>query len=172
VRAEWPVASPVGTPKLSAMRLELTHRGAYAIRAVLTLARAFGGPVIPARAIAQDMDIPGRFLPQVLADLARSGLVEARLGRAGGYRLTRPPERISVLEIIEAVEGDARRQTCVLTGQHCGSALRTCDVHEVFDRAQVAILTRLADTTVADILGHAALEPLILARDEELAAVS
>jgi Rrf2 family protein len=137
------------------MRLGLTHRGAYAVRAVLTLARSHGGGVVPARAIAREMDIPVRFLPQVLADLARAGLVEARLGRAGGYRLTRDPGRVSLLEVIEAVEGDARRQTCVLTGRRCGASPEPCEVHEIFSRAQVAILSRLSDTTVADILAQA-----------------
>ena len=141
------------------MRLELTHRGAYAIRAVLTLARGYGGRVVPARAIARDMDIPVRFLPQVLADLTRAGLVEARLGRSGGYRLTRDPAHISLLDVIEAVEGDARRQTCVLTGRRCGTVAESCSVHEVFFRAQLAILTRLAGTTVADILAHASFTP-------------
>jgi Rrf2 family protein len=141
------------------MRLELTHRGAYAIRAVLTLAREHGGGVVPARAIAREMDIPVRFLPQVLGDLARAGLVEARLGRAGGYRLTRDPHRVSLLEVIEAVEGDARRQTCVLTGRHCGESPEACDVHDIFSDAQVAILTRLADTSVADIVHLPVLEP-------------
>jgi Rrf2 family protein len=137
------------------MRLELTHRGAYAIRAVLTLARQRDDGVVPARAIAREMDIPVRFLPQVLADLTRAGLVEARLGRSGGYRLTRDPARICLLEVIEAAEGDARRQTCVLSGRPCGSSAEPCSVHEVFTHAQMAILTRLADTTVGDILAHA-----------------
>jgi Rrf2 family protein len=149
------------------MRLELTHRGAYAIRAVLTLARRCDEGVVPARAIARGMDIPVRFLPQVLADLTRAGLVEARLGRSGGYRLSRDPSRICLLEVIEAAEGDARRQTCVLTGEPCGASPTACGVHEVFSHAQLAILTRLADTTVADILTHASFtdQPV----DEELA---
>jgi Rrf2 family protein len=131
--------------------LELTHRGAYAIRAVLTLAREDGDHVVPARTIAKRMDIPVRFLPQVLGDLSRAGLVEARLGRAGGYRLARDPSLISVLDVIEAAEGDARRQTCVLTGMHCGEET-PCDVHIVFAEAQVAILERLSRSTVADVL--------------------
>ena len=76
--------------KLGGVRLELTHRGSYAIRAVLTLARAEKDEVVPARRIAKEMDIPVRFLPQVLGDLSRAGIVEARLGRAGGYRLSKP----------------------------------------------------------------------------------
>jgi Rrf2 family protein len=138
--------------------LELTHRGAYAIRAVLTLAREDGDGVVPARTIAQQMDIPVRFLPQVLGDLSRAGIVEARLGRAGGYRLSRPSSRISILEVIEATEGDTRRQTCVLTGERCGQSTLPCDVHAVFSDAQVAMLARLAATTVADVLSSSAHE--------------
>ncbi len=139
----------------------MTHRGAYAIRAVLTLAREDGGAVVPARTIAQRMEIPVRFLPQVLGDLSRAGIVEARLGRAGGYRLAKTPATISVLDIIEATEGDTRRQTCVLTGLRCGESKVPCDVHVVFSEAQVAILTRLAETTVADVLETSAMESLV-----------
>jgi Rrf2 family transcriptional regulator, iron-sulfur cluster assembly transcription factor len=138
--------------------LELTHRGAYAIRAVVTLAREGSDHVLAARHIARQMDIPVRFLPQVLGDLGRAGIVEARLGRAGGYRLARDAAHISLLDIIEATahgEAPSSPQTCVLTGQRCGEASPPCDVHQVFSDAQVAILTRLAETTVADVLADA-----------------
>jgi Rrf2 family protein len=140
--------------------LDLTHRAAYAIRAVLALAREDGVEVVAARTIAEREDIPGRFLPQVLGDLSRAGIVEARLGRAGGYRLIKDPGLISILDVIEAVEGDARRQTCVLTGGLCGEPGLLCDVHAVFAEAQVAILTRLAEETVADVLATAALHDI------------
>ena len=133
------------------MRLELTHRGSYAIRAVLTLARADKGDVVPARQIAKEMDIPVRFLPQVLGDLSRAGIVEARLGRAGGYQLSKPASEISLLDIVEASEGDARRQTCVLTGKPCGGA-DPCEVHDMFFEAQEAILQRLDGVSVAEVV--------------------
>lgn len=150
-RACW-----VGHVTLPHVRLELTRRGSYAIRAVLTLSRAERDDVVPARRIAHEMHIPERFLPQVLGDLNRAGIVEARLGRAGGYRLARAARSISLLDIIEASEGDTRRQSCVLTGQPCGEATQPCDVHEMFCAAQEAILERLASTSIADILedGH------------------
>ena len=144
--------------KLTLVKLDLTHRAAYAIRAVLALTREDGVEVVAARTIAEREDIPGRFLPQVLGDLSRAGIVEARLGRAGGYRLIKDPGLISVLDVIEAVEGDARRQTCVLTGGPCGESSALCDVHTVFAEAQVAILTRLAEATVADVLVTSALD--------------
>ena len=130
----------------------MTHRGSYAIRAVLALARADGADVVPARTIAREMDIPVRFLPQVLGDLNRAGIVEARLGRAGGYRLSKSAAEVSLLDIIEASEGDARRQTCVLTGQPCGSSPDPCDVHPMFFDAQEAILARLAETSVEAVV--------------------
>jgi Rrf2 family protein len=132
--------------------LELTHRGSYAIRAVLALARAGEAEVVPARRIAKDMDIPVRFLPQVLGDLSRAGIVEARLGRAGGYRLSKAAADISLLDVIEAAEGDTRRQTCVLTGKPCGKGVDPCDVHDMFFHAEEAILDRLAATSVADVV--------------------
>lgn len=139
--------------------MELTHRGSYAIRAVLALARADGEEVLPARRIAREMDIPVRFLPQVLGDLNRAGIVEARLGRAGGYRLSRPPARISLLDVLEAAEGDVRRQTCVLSGNPCGLGVDPCDVHDMFFEAQEAILDRLAQTSVHDVVTGAKRPP-------------
>lgn len=135
-----------------AVRLELTRRSSYAIRAVLTLARREPLGYVPARTIARDMDIPVRFVPQVLGDLNRAGLVEARLGRAGGHRLARPASTISLLDIIHASEGDTRRRSCVLTGILCGSDHETCEVHELFSDAQAAMLERLSGTTVAEVI--------------------
>jgi Rrf2 family transcriptional regulator, iron-sulfur cluster assembly transcription factor len=140
------------------MRLELTKRGDYAVRAMLALARETSGGLLSARRISDAMDIPVRFLPQVLTDLQRAGLVEAAPGRAGGYRLSRAASRISLLDVIEAVEGDSRRQTCVLRGGPCGRDGH-CDVHDVLFRGQEAMLEALAAESLADIVGRATDEP-------------
>jgi Rrf2 family protein len=149
---------------LGAMRLELTKRGDYAVRAMLALARgaagAAGNPdgggvaLLSARRIADAMGIPVRFLPQVLADLQRAGLVEAAPGRSGGYRLSRAASAITLLEVIEAVEGDSRRRSCVLRGGPCGKD-GTCDVHDVFFRGQEALLGTFAGAMLSDLAGPA-----------------
>lgn len=126
------------------MRLELTRRGDYAVRAVLALATSAAGERLSVSRIAARENIPPRFLPRVMSDLVRGGLVEAVTGRTGGYRLARPAEAISVLDVIEAVEGDARRRTCVLRGGPCGLAT-VCNVHQVFADAQDQLLRRLAE---------------------------
>lgn len=134
------------------MHLELTRRGDYAVRAMLALARAGDVGPTSVRAIATAMDIPAAFLPQVMGALGRAGLVASRTGRAGGYTLTRPPAAISLLDIIEAVEGDSRRTSCVLRGGPCGRDGH-CLAHAVFTAAQQALLDRLADATLQDVAG-------------------
>jgi Rrf2 family transcriptional regulator, iron-sulfur cluster assembly transcription factor len=136
------------------MRLELTKRGDYAVRAMLALARGSGNGLLSARRIAGAMEIPVRFLPQVLSDLQRAGLVEAAPGRAGGYRLSRDASAISLLDVIEAVEGDSRRRSCVLRGGPCGVDGH-CDVHEVFFRGQEALRGTFAQSTLAELAGPA-----------------
>jgi Rrf2 family protein len=132
------------------MRLELTRRGDYAVRAMLSLARRPDGERLSVRRIADEMEIPGRFLPQVMADLGRAGLVEATTGRHGGYRLARPAAEITILDVVEAVEGDSRRRTCVLRGGPCGLD-GNCDVHDVFFAAQDAMLRTLSGAALADL---------------------
>jgi Rrf2 family protein len=138
------------------MRLELTHRGDYGIRAMIALARADGlEGRVSVRRIAQQMSIPVAFLPRVMRDLVAAGLVDAIAGRTGGYRLARSPAAIPVLEIIESIEGDSRRQTCVLRGGPCDGDVH-CDVHDVFFAAQAALLDRLRRATLADLMTRGA----------------
>lgn len=132
------------------MRLQLTHRADYAVRAMLALAATSRDDWLSTRRIADSMAIPRRFLPQVMGDLARAGLVDAQTGRTGGYRLARAAASIRLLEVIEAVEGNGRRQTCVLRGGPCGRDGQ-CAVHDVFFAAQEAMLEQLATATFADL---------------------
>src|SRR5262245_43834180 len=133
------------------MRLELTRRGDYAIRAAVELARR-GEEITSSGAIARATAIPERFTGQVMGDLVRAGLVEANVGRHGGYRLARGPSDISLLEIVEAVEGDTRRRTCILRGGTCSSS-SGCAVHAVFESAQEALIERLASAPLSSALG-------------------
>ena len=133
------------------MRLELTHRGDYAVRAMLALSQADpGSGRLSVRRIAAEMSIPVAFLPQVMRDLVAAGLVDATTGRGGGYRLARPAIDISVLQIIESVEGDSRRTSCVLRGGPCGVDGH-CDAHGVFFAAQDAMLERLRSASLGDL---------------------
>jgi Rrf2 family iron-sulfur cluster assembly transcriptional regulator len=132
------------------MRIELTKRGDYAVRAMVALAVASTDTPLSVRHIAGEMAIPVRFLPQVMADLVRADLVSSTTGRAGGYRLSRPASAISLLDVVEAVEGDSRRGTCILRGGPCGRDGR-CGVHDPFVEAQEAMIARLSAADLASI---------------------
>ncbi len=132
------------------MRLELTKAGDYAVRAMIALARDQGGRWLSAADIAARMQIPARFLPQLMAALARDGLVVSKAGPGGGYALARPAADIDILSIIEAVEGDGRRTSCVMRGAPCGVD-GFCIAHPAFAGAQDAYLDRLAATSLASL---------------------
>jgi len=134
------------------MRLQLTRRGDYAIRAMLLLA---GQPqeVLSGAEIAHQTGIPERLVTQVMGQLVRAQLVHARLGRHGGYWVDDQGDQIGILTIVEAVEGDARRWRCVLSGAPCDAEHR-CQVHDIFAAAQDALIGRLAESSLASAIAH------------------
>jgi Rrf2 family protein len=132
------------------MRLDLTKRSDYAIRAMLALTMAKEG-LLSSRKIAEEMQIPPRFLPQIMGDLTRAGLVDAHPGRSGGYKLAKAPGSVTLLTVIEAVEGDPHRQICVMRGTAC-AVDGECGVHDVFYAAESAILEKLNAATLQSII--------------------
>jgi Rrf2 family protein len=133
------------------VRLELTKRADYAIRAVVALAAASPDERLSVRTIAAAQTIPVRFLPQVMADLVAAGIAEGVVGRTGGYRLARPAATVTILEVIEAIEGDSRRETCVLRGGPC-RLNGVCDVHAVFAATQEEMIRHLGGATIASLV--------------------
>ena len=129
------------------MRLALTRRADYAIRAMLLLSDG-PGEVLSGAQIAQQTGIPIRLVTQVMGKLVHAGLVHARLGRHGGYWLEHEGLGTSILAIVEALEGDARRARCVLSGDRC-DARQQCRVHDIFAAAQEALISRLATAGLA-----------------------
>jgi len=85
--------------------MRVTTRTRYAIRALYHLAFHRAGEAAQAKEIAEAQKIPLRFLEQILQDLRRAGLVEARRGPRGGYALARPPAEISLADVLRAVRG-------------------------------------------------------------------
>jgi Rrf2 family protein len=134
------------------MRLQLGRRADYAIRAAVDLARhATDEQRRKARAIAAEMDIPVGYVPQILAELVRAGLVTSVAGRDGGYRLARPPVEVDLLEVVRAVDGELRSTVCVLRGGPCRWD-DMCAVHVPWARAQDAMLESLAATTLEELV--------------------
>jgi Rrf2 family protein len=130
------------------MQIVLGNRGDYTVRAVLYLARHPG--VQRREAIAEAMEIPSEYLRQILGALVRAGIARSRIGRHGGYELARPPEAVSLREVIEIGEGPVRSQKCILRGGPCYWGER-CAVHDSWVGAEQAMTDRLARTTFAEL---------------------
>jgi Rrf2 family transcriptional regulator, iron-sulfur cluster assembly transcription factor len=151
------------------MQLTLGKRADYAIRATVDLARHYGnGARRKSREIADEMAIPLSFLPQILAELVRDGIVTSVAGPGGGYSLARPPSEVSLLDVVQAVEGEFRSTECVLRGGPCRWD-DVCAVHVPWSRAQLALVDELGRTSFAQIAEiDASLEAGTYALPEEL----
>lgn len=133
------------------MRIELTLRGDYAVRAALAIVLLDDGRPVSARRIAERMDIPSRFLAHVLTDLVRAGVVVGTAGRKGGYRLAAPPETLDLLRVVDAVEERGDPPRCVMRGGPCRRD-GTCAVHDAFTAASTAMRRELAAVNLAALV--------------------
>ncbi len=134
------------------MDLALTRRGDYAVRAALCLAKSSdAGGYIKIREVAVAMDLPASYTPHVLKLLATAGLAEAKAGPGGGYRLTSAPERISLLQVVEAAEGTFALERCILRDGPCHWE-QACAVHAAWAAAVQACREALQRTTLADLV--------------------
>ena len=93
------------------MRLSL--RGEYALRALLVLGLNYDQPLVRIQSISDQQNIPKRFLEQILNDLKSAGFVQSRRGVAGGYRLAKPPEEITLAAVVRHIEGALAPVSCV-----------------------------------------------------------
>lgn len=86
--------------------LAITSKSPYALRALTELARSGGSGPVPIGEIARRRDIPVQFLEGLFATLRRAGILQSQRGVKGGYSFARPPDQITVLEVVELLEGE------------------------------------------------------------------
>ena len=86
--------------------LVITTKSPYAVRALAELARRGNAAPVPIGEIAKARDIPAQFLEGLFATLRRAGVLQSQRGVKGGYSFARPPAEISVLEVVELLEGE------------------------------------------------------------------
>jgi Rrf2 family transcriptional regulator, iron-sulfur cluster assembly transcription factor len=134
------------------MRMDLGRRADYAIRSTLDLAR-HPGRLRKARETAAEADVPERYLPQIMAALIRAGIVTSTAGREGGYQMARASADVSLLDVVEAVDGPIRSTECVLRGGACRWD-GTCAVHDTWSAAQEAFREQFARSSFADLIAN------------------
>jgi Rrf2 family protein len=133
------------------MRLEITRKSDLAVRALCALS---GGEQFKGSMLADRVGTSQAFMAQVLTPLVRTGWVHSEPGPTGGYRLVASLEGISMLDLIEAIEGPTVDGRCVLRGGPCPALTQeTCALHDSWVPARDALLAHLASTPVAVAAG-------------------
>lgn len=123
----------------------------YGLRALIELALESSTKPVGAREIAARQAIPERFLEQQISALKRAGLVNSQRGAGGGCSLARTPETITVLEVIEALDGPVMNMDCISqNGSDCRQSAR-CVVQELWQESQLKLREYLGSVTIADL---------------------
>jgi Rrf2 family protein len=146
--------------------MKLSVRGEYALRALLVLGVNYDQSVVRIQTISEQQNIPKRFLEQILNDLKTAGVVESRRGVAGGYRLARRPEEITLAVIIRHIEGALAPVSCVSESYYekctCPDESR-CAIRSVMKEVREAVVKIVERTTIAELCErwrHLQQEPL------------
>jgi Rrf2 family protein len=134
--------------------MKLSLRGEYALRALIALGESYDGEVVSMQVVAEQQEIPKRFLEQILNDLRAGGFVESKRGIAGGYRLARPKDEITVAEVIRHIEGALIPTTPLsqkpkLNPVAAGSQLA---IREVMKNMREAVVKVLGEVSIGDLL--------------------
>ncbi|HEY8620164.1 MAG TPA: Rrf2 family transcriptional regulator [Dermatophilaceae bacterium] len=133
------------------MNMTLSKRGDYVVRSALCLARAYeSGDYRKIREVVAEMAVPQTFASQILGELVRAEIAVSKAGRDGGYRLALPPEKITVLEVVEAGEGPLRSERCALGEGPCHWEL-VCPMHDTWSAATEALRDTLAQVNLATL---------------------
>lgn len=135
--------------------MQITRRADYAIRTMLEVARLGGGAVAQTGEVAARQGIPLPFLSKIVLALTRAGLLRSYRGSGGGISLAAPAERISLLQVVEAVDGPIAMNRCVLWPSECGRS-ESCSVHPVWCRARDLLAEYLAGVSLASLMGASA----------------
>lgn len=130
--------------------MEISRRTDYGVRVILDLAQLPTNGPSATRQIATRQNIPGPFLAKIISQLATAGLVSTHRGAGGGVTLARSPSEISLLEVVEALEGPIRLNRCLVQPDACPRD-SYCPVHSVWADAQER-LTSLLEVTTFDAL--------------------
>lgn len=121
--------------------ISITSKSPYAVLALAELGRLGGDAPVPIGELARRKDVPVQFLEQLFAVLRRAGILSSQRGVKGGYRFARPPQSISVLEVVELLDGPV------------GAGAKG-----IFEDAAGAARAVLEATTIADIIEREARE--------------
>ncbi|MDD3469809.1 MAG: Rrf2 family transcriptional regulator [Thermoguttaceae bacterium] len=133
--------------------MKISTRGRYGVRILLDLALHEQDSPRMIREIAVSQKISEKYISRLIIELRRAGLVQSVRGSRGGYRLARQPSDLTLLEVIETMEGPIHLVECLTTPEYCQQA-DDCVARVVWDLVNHDIRQKLASITLQDLLGR------------------
>ena len=130
------------------MRLEISRRADLAVRALVTLAAA--GTRTKAGELARELDTTPGFIPQIVKPLVKREWVRSDPGPRGGYCVSAELDQVTVLDVIEAIDGPTDLGHCVVADQLCGGAPH-CALHVAWGRARDELLAHLGGVSLEEL---------------------
>ena len=131
--------------------MQITRQADYAVRAVIYLARKDDTERSATSTIAEEQHIPPSFLAKIISQLSIAGLLHTSRGARGGVTLARDPKEITLLEVVEAIDGPIQLNECVGDEGTC-SFDGECPLRSVWCEAQDELVKRLRSTNFADLM--------------------
>ena len=128
--------------------MQITRAAEYAIRGMLYLSLQPRGAVCLLKDISEKQDIPPSFLSKIFQNLAKAGYIDSKRGTRGGFALLKDPEDITLLDIVEEVDGQISLNVCLNNGSLCDNT-SICAVHSVWNDAQAYLIDLLRKNTFA-----------------------
>ena len=126
--------------------MKLSAAAELAIRGVVTLAENFGNGPITLKSICESRDLPRQYLVKLFSVLAKADIITAVRGKRGGYVLSRDPGQISLLEIVEAVEGPIALNLCQHNPPRCDQV--DCPMRTIWADLQFTFREKLAEVKI------------------------
>lgn len=130
--------------------MQITRQADYAIRAVRYLAKQGQGKLVSTTTIAKEMKIPSSFLAKIISLLAIQGYLKTSRGARGGVTLARPPSDISLLDVVEVIDGPIQLNECNGDHKEC-DFIEECLVHPIWEEVQESLVSKLKSTTFATL---------------------
>ncbi len=122
--------------------MQITRQADYAIRAVLYLTKLGPNQRAATSTVAQEQRIPPSFLAKIISQLSIAGLLHTSRGARGGVSLAREPQEISLLDVVEAIDGPILLNECVSESSTC-TFEEKCPLHSIWCEAQLDLVKRL-----------------------------
>lgn len=128
--------------------MQITRQADYALRAMRYLAKLSPSKRASTSEIAQAQSIPPSFLAKIISQLSIAGLIHTTRGARGGVSLARVPQEISVLDVVEAIDGPIALNECTTNPPGC-QFIDDCTLHPIWCEAQEELVKRLRNTTLS-----------------------